>query len=597
MHSRVRTFVLVGLLIVAGAVTAGIWYTSKSDQNTTLAWQRSRNPAIQQVWASQRSFEAARQLARLAETRDEERLAREALQGADDELDLAYTTALREAQLNPAPPSEQSKELRARIRQLEDDVKAGNLRVIELSADINSGKSKDIEATQREMDLVGAQLTLHAEELEDAKRDLARASDDPETRVRRLLEAHKASYHTAAAEQPVTAGRLPMFSVPSNLVEQTRLLKSLRSKRSQLEAAQQTAATTAKTLQARREDVAKKIQAPGQLGSADPKDKAQVAARLAELARISEQRTLIADYDRRENAQQQLSQTYGSWINLLSARQVAVWHGILKSVLYLLVLVILMVLAEIGIDRYLSRSKADRRKVVTMRMLSRFAVRFVCFLAILLAIFGSPKELTTIIGLATAGLTVALKDFIIAFLGWFVIMGRNGIRVGDWVEINGISGEVAEIGLFRTVLLETGNFADPGHPTGRRVTFVNSFAIERHFFNFSTVGQWLWDTLEVLVPNGQDPQEVVDSIRNIVIEATAESTRQAENEWQRVTHRYGVQPFSAEPNIDMRPTAQGVILNVRYITRANQRYDLRSRLYQSIVELLQQRQRASAMNN
>ena len=85
-----------------------------------------------------------------------------------------------------------------------------------------------------------------------------------------------------------------------------------------------------------------------------------------------------------------------------------------------------------------------------------------------------------------AVLLVALKDFIVGFFGWLVLMGRNGIRLGDWVEINGVSGEVTELGMFHTVLLETGNWSDAGHPTGRRVTFTNSFAIERHYFNFWT---------------------------------------------------------------------------------------------------------------
>ena len=90
----------------------------------------------------------------------------------------------------------------------------------------------------------------------------------------------------------------------------------------------------------------------------------------------------------------------------------------------------------------------------------------------------------TILGLVTAGLTVVFQDFILAFFGWFVLMGKNGIRVGDWVEINGVGGEVVEIGLFRTALLETGNWTANGHPTGRRVSFINSFAIRGAVLQF-----------------------------------------------------------------------------------------------------------------
>ncbi len=130
----------------------------------------------------------------------------------------------------------------------------------------------------------------------------------------------------------------------------------------------------------------------------------------------------------------------------------------------------------------------------------KFAAQAVGALVILFIIFGMPTQTTTVLGLAGAGLTVAMKDFIVAFFGWFILMGRNGIRVGDWVEINGVGGEVVEVGLLKTVLLETGNWTDSSHPTGRRVSFVNSFAIEGHFFNFTTSGQWMWDELSMLIP-------------------------------------------------------------------------------------------------
>jgi small-conductance mechanosensitive channel len=187
--------------------------------------------------------------------------------------------------------------------------------------------------------------------------------------------------------------------------------------------------------------------------------------------------------------------------------------------------------------------------------------------------------------LAGAGLTVALKDFIVGFFGWFVLMGRNGIRVGDWVEINGVVGEVTEIGLLRTVLMETGNWTDTGHPTGRKVAFVNSFAIEGHFFNFSTAGQWLWDELQVLIPAGQNPYPLVEAIQKLVEAETRLGASLAEQEWKTST-KNRLQSLSATPAIHLRPTAAGVELQVRYITSAHERYAMRSRMYEEIVGLM-----------
>jgi small-conductance mechanosensitive channel len=196
--------------------------------------------------------------------------------------------------------------------------------------------------------------------------------------------------------------------------------------------------------------------------------------------------------------------------------------------------------------------------------------------------------LSTIIGLATAGLTVALKDFIVSFMGWFVLMGRNGIRVGERVEIKGVRGEVVEIGLLRTILLETGNWTDAGQPTGRQVAFLNSFAVEGYYFNFSTSGQWLWDELHVLVAAGQDPYPLIEKIRDIVANETKDNAQLAEKEWQSLSPRYGVRSFSDGPTVNVKPTDHGVDLIVGYIIRAAERSDVRYRLNHAVVKLLHQ---------
>ncbi len=183
-----------------------------------------------------------------------------------------------------------------------------------------------------------------------------------------------------------------------------------------------------------------------------------------------------------------------------------------------------------------------------------------------------PSQFATTIGIVGAGLTVALKDFIVAFFGWLVLMGRNGIRLGDWVEINGVSGEVTELGMFHTVLARDRQLERFGTSHGRRVTFTNSFAIEGHYFNFSTSGQWLWDELQVVVPAGRDPYPIVDAITKQVAEVTAESAREAEQEWQRAVPAQRGKVFSGTPGVNVKPVVGGVEIAIRYITRANERF-------------------------
>jgi small-conductance mechanosensitive channel len=143
-----------------------------------------------------------------------------------------------------------------------------------------------------------------------------------------------------------------------------------------------------------------------------------------------------------------------------------------------------------------------------------------------------------------------------------------------------------EIGLFRTALLETGNWTDTGHPTGRRVTFINNYAVTGQFFNFSTVGQWMWDEISLNVPAGEDTYKTIEAIHAVVLKLTEKDATLAETEWKTATKQQGVGQFSATPSVDMRPAASGIDILVRYITRAGDRFEMRNKLYQAVLELL-----------
>ena len=250
--------------------------------------------------------------------------------------------------------------------------------------------------------------------------------------------------------------------------------------------------------------------------------------------------------------------------------------------------VLATMLLNLGIRHAIGRAKhgTDRHRLHQLHVIVRVAMQVAALLGILLIVFGPPTQLSTIIGLLTAGFTVVMKDFIVAFFGWFTLMGKNGISVGDWVEIEGVSGAVIEIGLLKTVLLELGNWTEVGHPTGRRVAFSNSFAMEGHYFNFSTSSQWLWDELQFTLPAEGDPYETAHKIRELVERETRADAAEAGKDWQSVTHRYGTREFSAAPAVNLRPGANGLEVVVRYIARAPQRNVVKAKLFDAVVDVL-----------
>jgi small-conductance mechanosensitive channel len=584
-------FVLILLIIVAVAIVVGLKLTESSDQPTT---QRRRSGTGMVRLVDQQPFQTAQQLEKQAETRDELRLVRDAQRQADNELDLAFASALRDARMHPAADVSATKQLRDQIRELDTQIKNDQEQVKKLTATIATAKGDRADELADELQLVQAELNLHQGELDDAKLDLMRAGGDPQSRIQRMFNQHEAAQHNDQAQnqQQAWQSKPETFSIPDTLVGQVRAWQQLRDKQGQITLAQQQASTLADNLDKKHDQLEEHVNQLAQQNqaarAANPAkaSKEQSKATVTQLQHEAEDRKTLTEYDHRVQDAQQMAQAYGDWAVLVGLRMRACVHGALQSLLWMVFIGLGMVAGNIFVERASSRLSNERRRLATMRLLGRFAVQTVGILLMLLVILGSPGQLSTILAFAGAGLTVALKDFIVAFFGWFVLMGKNGIRVGDWVEINGISGEVVEIGVLRTVLLETGNWADSGHPTGRRVTFVNSFAIEGHYFNFSTTGQWLWDSLEIGVPAGKDPYALTDAVMQLVTRESEENTREAEQEWRRAANSYGVKSFSAAPGIDVQPTGSGVNIHVRYITRAHQRHEMRTKLYRELVEIL-----------
>jgi small-conductance mechanosensitive channel len=554
--------VLLIACLVAAYVTRDVRSNQTAAQEPTAA--NSASPVDGRLLLS------AQQMGALADTPEEQAHSRDALRLSDHELDQAFASALREAAMLSVPASGPFKQLRDRAARWKAQIAADQA----LIAKLFKQAASDSDATDQ-LELARAQLELDKNELEDAQQDLARQGGDQHDKLQRLLQQHEDAQHQAA-QSP----RVPSLGRPDTLGQQIGAWLSLRDRQRRLEANRKQAADHAAALR-KEHDV---LDQRAARGPGEP-DQDNTAAKVARLGRLSDQRRSLVDLDKRIQDSDQLADVYSTWGAAVAARRSGVLHLLLNSMGVVLAILLSAILIDGAIRRAFGR-QTDARRLYQLRVISTIAVQVVAALLIVLVIVGPPSQLSTVIGLATAGLTVALKDFIVAFFGWFALMGRNGIRIGDWIEIEGVGGEVVEIGILKTVLLEVGDSGNTGHPSGRRVSFVNSFAIEGHYFNFSTAGQWLWDQLQVALPAAGDPYQLTQQIREIVERTTAADASEAEKDWERVTHQYGTRPFSAKPVTDLQPGASGLDVVVRYITRAPQRRDVKSRLFKAIVELL-----------
>jgi small-conductance mechanosensitive channel len=604
--------VLGGLLVLLIAALVATLYTREWADSPRKLHVDTVHTAQKEQLVDTRALETAQQLAPLAVTHWEQGYAQEALRLADHSVDLAFAAALEDAKENPPAETGETRQLSKRLLDLEARVSAETVQVAQLTAQLAKAPANKKDAVQEDLDLVNAQLALDQDELDDAHQDLTRAGGDKRAVIQQQLDEHEASQtHAAKAAESANPAASPEASHSKSFVNQVQAILSLRTKISLLEQARQNALDRAAKDSSAHDNLEKRLSeekiqkkvvrahvaATTSASSAPPTApadstgsplgaKGEPISQVTFLKHLGVDQKNLAAYDKRMQDEQSLAAVYANWLALATARHKAFIHGALLCALWIVLIALFIFIANSLVQRFLSDLSIDRRQMQAIRAVILFAVQAVGILLILLVIFGIPNNFATIAALAGAGITVAMKDFIVGFFGWFILMGPNGVKPGDWVEINGVGGEVISVGLLHTVILETGSWVDAGHPTGRKVTFVNSFAIEGHYFNFSTSGQWLWDEIQVQVPADKDPYKVAEDIQKLAADDTEANAKMAAQEWQRMASGDAKKSFSASPSMSVRPTGSGVDVRVRYLTRANERHEVRARLYRAVVDLL-----------
>jgi small-conductance mechanosensitive channel len=575
---RGRLFFLLVLSALLAACLFFLWMTRDAMAHLSFLRNQPGTPVAKRDAniVDLRPWQIIQALAPLAVTSEELEFAHEAERLADHDVNQAFAAALREASQQRPAVSGEAKELAQKVARLQRTLQEDQARLKGLGTTPGGDDQR----------IAQAQVDLDQDELNDAQHDLARASGDIRTKIQQELAAHQAAVTKLNSQAGGDSQTAVLSSRKySTLAHRVAAWFSQRSRYQLLQQAMEEARVDTDAITARHNSLESKAESRAASNANGS------TATLSGLEDQRGQRQLLSIYDDRIQTQTQLAAVYSKWANQVQVQHRIVAHLVLESTASIALILILAILVESIGTRLLERQALngltfDRRRIQTLRTLLRLGMQVLAAVCVLLVVFGVPSDVSTILGLATAGLTVALQSFILAFFGWFILMGRNGVRVGDWVEINGVAGEVIEINLFRTTILENSKWADKGHPTGRRATFINNFAVTGQFFNFTTVGQWMWDEISVNLPSSAETYARVALIHKSIIEVTREDARLAEQEWKRLPRQNHASTMSANASVNMYPAGAGVDVLIRYVTRASDRIEVRNRLYDRVFDVL-----------
>lgn len=232
----------------------------------------------------------------------------------------------------------------------------------------------------------------------------------------------------------------------------------------------------------------------------------------------------------------------------------------------LAVLLAIVFAAAEGWRRAVMRYVQDSRRRYQFLLLRRIALWCLVVVIVGFAFASELGSIVTFAGLITAGLAVAMQSVLVSIVGYFFLIGKYGIRVGDRVQIGDVTGEVIDLGLVRLHLMELGGHGSLG-PTGRVVAFANSivFQVSSGLFKQIHGVNFVWRDLTLSLPAGVDyaatKRKLASAVTNVLKDDREEILRQT-REIQKATSSSS--SGDSQPRVQLSFSATGVDAHIRY---------------------------------
>ncbi|MDE4908521.1 mechanosensitive ion channel family protein [Methanogenium marinum] len=226
----------------------------------------------------------------------------------------------------------------------------------------------------------------------------------------------------------------------------------------------------------------------------------------------------------------------------------------------------------------------DRKTQITFNK-GILVISFILFLFLIIQIWVKNTESLVIsYGIIAAGIAIALQDLFRNFVGGIIITLTSVYKIGDRVEVEGSFGDIMDIGIMNTTMMEIKGWIDAEQPTGRLIIMPNSIVISGMIYNYTKDHNFIWDEIRIPLTYDSDWKSAISNIMQIVKTETGEMTLQAEAEVERLGEKYYLPKKVTDPAIYVKLTDNWVELGIRYVTDSKSRRIHNDKLNREILE-------------
>ncbi len=225
-----------------------------------------------------------------------------------------------------------------------------------------------------------------------------------------------------------------------------------------------------------------------------------------------------------------------------------------------------------------SNTRYSLKKTLSTLSLASYA------LALLVIWIAETQYILLSLGLIGAAIAFAFQDIFKNFAGGIMIFLNGIYHVGDRIELNQKYGDVIDIDVLYTTLMETGEWVSGDQVTGRLTIIPNGGILTAAVQNYTRDFDFIWDELTIPITYDSDWKEANTRILEIIRKETSEIVQKAEQTMEKLEGKYFFTKRSIEPSVFLTLTDNWITFGIRYVTEVRSRRILHDRLSRAILD-------------
>lgn len=253
------------------------------------------------------------------------------------------------------------------------------------------------------------------------------------------------------------------------------------------------------------------------------------------------------------------------------------------KVLASLAIVALLMLLRILICSIAKRRIQDSARFYHMRRIVVYVVSLLAVLLVGRVWIEGIDSLATFLGLASAGLAIAMHETIANLAGWLFLVTRQPFRVGNRIQIGDVAGDVIDIRLFQFSLIEIGNWVHAEQSTGRIIHVPNSRVLRDPIANYETGFEYIWHEIPVLITFESNWEKAKALLSTIAREKAEHLSAGIEQQIRRAAMKYLIYFKHLTPIVYTTVKDCGVMLTIRYIVKPRNRRTSEEHVWEAVL--------------